>query len=109
MMFLDVSLFERILFGIIWAFKIHSFMSLGKFGNYSTIVALNTRTPRRKNRSQKFPERRKAKSKHRKHLTEHGVKCLSNNTRHQTIMKHCEHSEKEQSLSLASILHQAIN
>ena len=84
-------------------------MSLRKFGNYSTIVALNTRTPRRKNRSQSLSKRRKAKSKHRKHLTEYGIKCLSNNTRQQTIMKHCEHSEKEQSPSLASILHQAIN
>lgn len=63
-------------------------MSLGKFGKYSTIVSLNIRTPRRRNRSQKFPERRKAKSKHRKHLTEDGVKCLRNNTRQQTVMKH---------------------
>lgn len=104
-----MGLFGFILFGITSAFKICAFMSLRKFGNFSTIVALNTRTPRRKNRSQSFPKRRKAKSQHRKGQTEHGVRCLNNSTRQQAIMKqHGQHSEEKQPPVSASVLHQAI-
>lgn len=60
-MFLGVGLFGFILFGIISAFKIRAFMSLGKFGNFSTIVNLNPRTLGRKNRYQRLPKKKKNK------------------------------------------------